>query len=947
MDYKSTLNLPKTAFPMKAGLAEQEPLRVARWQAGDLYHKVLAKRAIDKSAGSATKSYVLHDGPPYANNNIHIGTAMNKILKDFVVKSKLGFGFYSPYIPGWDCHGLPIEHKVDKELGEKKAQMSKNDIRKLCREYAAHWLDVQRESFKRLGVSGDWDKPYITMDYAYEAITLAEFYKVLKSGNLYKGLKPVYWCADCATALAEAEIEYADHVSHSIFVKFAFTEDSLAKLGMQEQLSAVIWTTTPWTLPANLGISVHPDETYSVMRIDETESANLKAGELIMVAQPLLSEDGIEGAPLREKLKITKWTEEKTFPASALDRLEAIHPFYPDRRSLLMLGDHVLMTDGTGLVHTAPGHGQEDYVISMKYGLPVYNPVDDYGKFVKDLPIFGGKKITDANKDIVEHIRANGSLIADGKIKHSYPHCWRCKNPVIYRATPQWFISMETNDLRKKALDAIENKVQWLPAWGANRIRSMVEGRPDWCVSRQRAWGVPIALFTCRDCGEIIFDDTIEKKVLDSFKEMGADAWFEHDVAYYLGKDAKCPHCGSADIKQETDILDVWFDSGTSHAAVCEARPEIGGRADMYLEGTDQHRGWFQSSLLESVVTRGEAPYRDVLTHGFVMDMEKKKVSKSLGNYIAIEELVKNHGAEVLRLWVAGADYTNDVSISQDILKRLVESYRKIRNTMRYLLGSIPDFSPDTDTLPFEQLMELDKYILLRWQDVKKRVYKAYEDYQFHIFYHSLMDFCINELSALYMDVIKDRIYSYAPASRERRSAQTAMFTLAKEMAVVMSPVLSFTADEVWEYLPAWGGKSEFVFEELFPAAEQYNDNALESKFDKLLHVRKAANKALELSRAAKVIGHPLDAKVLIGVKAALPELDEGLSRFLIVSEVEVLDFTKVDGGTVNDEGDVTVLVSPSEAAKCARCWTHDHSVGKSAEHPELCERCAQVVAEL
>lgn len=931
MDYKETLNLPKTDFPMKAGLAEQEPVRVAKWQKGDLYNKILKKR-------EGSKKFVLHDGPPYANGNIHMGTALNKILKDFVVKSKAGFGYYSPYIPGWDCHGLPIEHKVDKELGDKKAQMTKNDIRKLCRDYAQHWLDVQRESFKRLGVLGDWDNPYITMDYKYESVTLNELYRVVKEGNVYKGHKPVYWCSTCVTALAEAEVEYADHTSDSIFVKFSLLPESLEKIGMTEPVSAVIWTTTPWTLPANMAISANPNEMYSVMRVGFAESKNLKEGELLLIATPLTNSE----LGLKDKLDIADWTEVKQIPAKELELIGTRHPFY-DRVSPIILGEHVLMTDGTGLVHTAPAHGVEDYIVSKEYGIDVFNPVDDFGVYKQDLPLFGGKTLRNARKEILELLDSCGALIKASKLVHSYPHCWRCKEPLIYRATPQWFISMEHKDLRKKAVNAIKNEVKWIPSWGENRILSMVESRPDWCISRQRSWGVPIALFTCEDCGEIVMSDETMKKVVDSFVEMGADAWFEHDTEYYLGKDPKCPKCGSGKIFKETDILDVWFDSGTSHAAVCEERKEINGRADMYLEGSDQHRGWFQSSLLESVATRGVAPFREVLTHGYVVDGKMKKMSKSVGNVIAPEELIGKFGAEIVRLWVAAEDYTGDISISQDIIKRLTESYRKIRNTSRYLLGSLNGFNPDTDMVDFKDMMELDRYALLKWQDCLEKIYTGYENYQFHAFYHSFLNFCINDLSSLYLDIIKDRTYSYGAGSKQRKSAQTVMFMLAKEMTTVMSPVLSFTADEIWDYLPEWKGKEESVFEELFPPLGRFRDDALRARFDKLINLRKAVNKALELARAEKIIGHPLDAKVVAGVKNTDGIfIDEELQRFLIVSEAEVVPFESVDNGTVNETGDITVKVEPSAAPKCARCWTHSYTVGKKSE--ELCERCADVL---
>jgi isoleucyl-tRNA synthetase len=683
---------------MKANLSEQEPRRLEKWNNGGLYRNILKSR-------KANELYVLHDGPPYANGNIHIGTALNKILKDIIVKTKVGFGFNSPYVPGWDCHGLPIELKVDKELGSKKEKLSKAEFRKLCRRYASRWIDIQREEFKRLGVLGDWESPYITMNYSYEAITLKEFYKVYNTGGVYKGSKPVYWCPSCVTALAEAEVEYREHQSHSIFVKFKLADPS--KVEMAREVSAVIWTTTPWTLPANMGISLNPYERYCIMRVDKSSSKNLKPGELLLIAKPLAAET----SPLKGNMGVLAWSEIREVNPQALDGAYARHPFY-EKDSLFMLGEHVLMTDGTGLVHTAPAHGLEDYEIGLRYGLNAFNPVDDNGRFIPDLPLFAGRDINEATADILKTMDENGSLIASGILSHSYPHCWRCKKPVIYRSTPQWFISMQHNDLRKNALSAILNSVRWIPSWGSNRIYSMVENRPDWCISRQRNWGVPIALFVCRECGHIITNEEIQSKIIASFEEHGADAWYENDIPFYLGEDYRCPKCGSNDIHKEMDILDVWFDSGTSYAAVCEVREELGGKADMYLEGTDQHRGWFHSSLLESIATRGKPPYKEVLTHGFVVDDDLQKMSKSVGNALTPDEILKDYGAEILRLWVAAEDYTNDIRISNLILKRLVESYRKIRNTCRFLLGNLYDFSP-TDALKFEDLKELDRFILL------------------------------------------------------------------------------------------------------------------------------------------------------------------------------------------------------------------------------------------
>lgn len=927
MDYKNSLHLPRTDFPMKANLNEQEPKRIKKWNECDLYRKILKER-------EGSKRYVLHDGPPYANGNIHIGHALNKILKDFIVKIRFLEGYYAPYVPGWDCHGLPIEHQVDKELGDKKYEISKSEIRKMCRKYAEKYIDIQREEFKRLGILGDWGNPYITMNYEYEAITLKELYKFFNNGGIYKGSKPVYWCVDCITALAEAEVEYSDHTSNSIFVKFPVRDVTKSKLGISGDLSVVIWTTTPWTLPANLGVAFHPEFKYSILKINSSDNPNLKPGEMIILATELYEK-------LMTHFKVTEFEEICQITGSDFDKGLCKHPFY-DRDSLMVLGEHVTLDQGTGIVHTAPGHGQEDYEVGLKYGLDIYNPVDDYGKFKKDVELFAGIHVVKANKVIIDHMQENGSLISVGNIEHSYPHCWRCKKPVIYRATPQWFISMESNNLRKNALDEIK-KVRWTPAWGENRITAMIENRPDWCISRQRSWGVPIAVFACGECGEIIINKEIQDKVVDSFMKYGADAWFDNDVDYFLGKDYRCPKCGSSSIKKETDILDVWFDSGVSHAAVCEVREELRPSADMYLEGSDQHRGWFHSSLLESVGTRMKAPYKEVLTHGFVVDGKGRKMSKSIGNVVRPQEIIEKYGAEVLRLWVAAEDYTEDVRISDDIIKRLVESYRKIRNTARYLLGNIYDFNFDTDAVSIDKMMELDKYIIFKWQGVKDRIYRANRDYQFHIFYHTFINFCINELSSFYLDIVKDRIYSYRSDSLQRRSAQTAIFILVKEMSIVMSPILSFTADEIWEYIPYYKDKSEFVFLEKYPDLLSVDVSILE-KFDRLIEIKKDVNKALEIARTAKLIGHPLDAKVelyLTDRDLEICSLDEGLEKLFIVSELYVRDINDASGNIYcSDSGDIKVKVYVSENQKCERCWVRSDTVGKNSEHPTLCKRC-------
>lgn len=933
MDYKSTLNLPQTDFPMKANLSVREPERIKKWDEENAYAKIQKKR-------ENCEKYVLHDGPPYANGNIHIGHALNKTLKDIIVKVKSGEGYRAPYVPGWDCHGLPIEHQVDKKLGKQKHELTKSQIRKHCRDYAAGFIDIQREEFKRLGGFGDWANPYITMDHAYEAKTLEELYKFFNNGGVYKGSKPVYWCASCVTALAEAEVEYDNHTSHSIYVKFPVREADKARLGLGEndKVSVVIWTTTPWTLPANLGVCVHADFTYALVKVTETENENLEGNEYLVLADDLLGK-------LQGEFKITTYDKVKTFKGEELEGIKNKHPFY-ERDSLTIVGDHVTLDAGTGLVHTAPGHGQEDYVVGLKYGFEILNPVDDYGVFRKDTEIFGGEHITKANPKIVELLQSNGSLLSSGKIEHSYPHCWRCKNPVIYRATPQWFISMETNDLRKKALDEIK-RVKWIPAWGQNRINAMIENRPDWCISRQRTWGVPIAVFTCQDCEEVYIPQDVQAKVLDAFRKHGADAWFDMETEEFIGKDAKCK-CGSNRLKKETDILDVWFDSGVSHSAVCEEREELGWPANMYLEGSDQHRGWFHSSLLESVGTRGRAPYDEILTHGFVVDGKGRKMSKSVGNVVTPDAIINKYGAEVLRLWVAAVDYSEDIKISDDIINRLVESYRKVRNTARYMLGVISDFNPDTDSVDYNNLMELDKYALIRWQAVKERIYKAYKSYEFHVFYHTYLNFCVNDLSSFYLDIIKDRVYAYKKDSHERRSAQTVLFAITKEMSVLMNPILSFTADEIWEYLPTWEGKSSLVFEETFSSVLPLKDEKLEAKWNRIIEIRKEVNKALELARTEKIIGHSLAAKVIVGLNEAdraIMTSDEGIEKIFIVSELILEDINARTDGYMSEDKTVRVTASASTYEKCERCWCQVPTVGQNLEHPTICARCAEAIS--
>ena len=923
MDYKTTLNLPKTDFPMKANLKDLEPRMIGKWQQEKIY-ELIQKQA------DGRKSYILHDGPPYANGHIHIGHALNKILKDVIVKFKSMEGYASPYVPGWDCHGLPIEHQVLKTLGPKKEGMSQNEVRKLCREYAEKFIDIQREEFKRLGVFGDWDNPYLTMNYAYEAAIVRELGKFVGNGGVYKGKKPVYWCGFDETALAEAEVEYADHESPSVYVRFDLPEAGKALPALSgKEVSIAIWTTTPWTLVANLAVALHPEFDYVAAQAD---------GRVLILAEGLLKQ-------AMEKFGIKTYTVIEKFKGRKLERLKARHPFL-SRDSLVILGDHVTLEAGTGIVHTAPGHGQEDYEVGLKYGLDVYAPVDHKGRFTKEAGEFAGQHVFKANKGIIELLKSKNALLAEEKIAHSYPHCWRCKNPVIFRATEQWFISMKTNDLLKKTVENI-HKVTWVPAWGKDRILGMMEGRPDWCISRQRAWGVPIIAFTCKACNELLLDQKVVNHVADIVEKEGADAWFVRMPHELLPPGTSCHKCGSKDLVQERDILDVWFDSGVSHTAVLKARKDLSWPADLYLEGSDQHRGWFQSSLLTSVATTGRAPYRTVLTHGFTVDGSGKKMSKSAGNVVAPQEVIDKYGAEVLRLWVSAADYRDDIRISQEILTHLAEAYRRIRNTSRYLLGNLSDFDPDTDRVSDKDLLEIDRWALHRLQKLIQRVERAYDDFEFHAVFHSLHNFCAVDMSAFYLDVLKDRLYTAKTKSVERRSGQTSMHAILSSIVRLMAPVLSFTADEVWSYMNGRGtGKSVFLAP--FPKAEdKYIDDALEARWDRILAVRGEAAKVLEALRRDKRIGHSLDAAVTL---YAGPELQDFLVSYkkdlafiFIVSSVEIAKESDAPADAYVSElvKGLRIAAGPAKGAKCGRCWMYQESVGTVKDYPGICSRCA------
>ena len=951
MDFKKTLNLPKTKFPMKANLSQREPEMLKRWDEMDLYGML-------RRAGKGRPRFILHDGPPYANGHIHLGHTVNKVLKDMIIKHRQMTGMDAPYVPGWDCHGLPIEHNVEKELGKKKRQMDKLAIRKACRKYAEKFVKIQRDEFKRLGVSGDWANPYLTMNYDYEAAIAREFCRIYLDGHVVKSKKPVYWCPSCVTALAEAEVEYAPHRSPSITVKFPADADLLERIskaaGRQfHEGYLLIWTTTPWTLPANRAVAVHPDYTYVAAVVDLSRTGGGK--ELWIAAESrimaVLTSLGLDQTDMEITARLT---------GAELEGLHVRHPFL-DRTGPIINADYVTLDTGTGCVHIAPGHGAEDYESGLRYGLEVYSPVDKYGRFRDEIKEFAGMNIFKANPEIIALLDSKGLLVAHEDVEHSYPHCWRCKKPVIFRATAQWFISMDRKGLRQEALKHIE-EVEWIPQWGKERIYGMVEARPDWCISRQRSWGVPITVFVCQDCETPIMTEQAAEKIAEIFQKEGADAWFTRPAADFLGEGYSCPKCGGSNIDKENDILDVWFDSGVSHAAVLEQRPELSSPADLYLEGSDQHRGWFQSSLLTSTATRHRAPYRSVLTHGFVVDGQGKKMSKSVGNVIPPEKVIKRFGAEILRLWVSAEDYQDDIKISDEILQRLTEAYRKIRNTIRYLLGNLSDFSPEQDAVPFQDMEPLDRWAVARADQVFDKVIGAYSKYRFHVVFHQLYQFCTVDLSALYLDIIKDRLYCELKGGRERRSAQSAMHTIAQGLIKTMAPVLSFTAEEAWGHLTGTVGQGgSSVFMESMPETGRFCLTQQESDFwDRIWPIRAEITKALELARRQKRIGLALDARVLVelpsdylkGLDLAGLDVAECLKMITIVSQLEIAE--ELEGSAAADANlwasedidGLKVLVAPARGKKCDRCWTwteQPQTYGDST----ICPRCLRVMKEL
>jgi isoleucyl-tRNA synthetase len=938
VDLKSTLNLPRTDFPMKASLPQNEPKQLAEWEEKKLYRRIQEARA-------GAPSYVLHDGPPYPTGTIHLGTGLNKILKDMVVKSKTMAGFRAPYVPGWDCHGLPIETQVEKELGGKKGSVPPGEFRRMCREFASRYVDQHRRDFKRLGVLGQWEDPYLTMSPQYEATIADAFVTFLEKGYVYRGLKPVYWCITDSTALAEAEVEYEDHTSPSIWVKFAVVPNAEAeKLG--SGVSAVIWTTTPWTLPHNRALAFHPDYDYVV--------AETSAGALLLAADLV--------GPALGALKLEAGTVRGPWKGRDLAGLKFKHPFV-DLTVPAVLADYVTLDQGTGIVHTAPGHGVEDFQTGQKYGIEAFAPIDGQGRYLEGLPEYKGKTVFEANPIVVQLLHDRGALLGAQKLTHSYPHCWRCHNPVIFRATEQWFIDLDqpgrdAGAIRPRALEQIST-VKWTPEWGAERIHSMIKERPDWCVSRQRFWGVPLVILYCDKCGKQ-FEDyaALHALVAKWFTKEGADAWFTHSVEELLPAGTRCA-CGASSWRKETDILDVWFDSGSSHLAVLDRLDACGQKlpwpADMYLEGPDQYRGWFHSSLLVGVAVRDGAPYRHVLTHGWTLDAKGQPMSKSLGNVVLPTEVCEKWGADLLRLWVASQDYTADVRMSDNVMTQLSEAYRKLRNTFRFALGNLADFDPARDAVPEAQMEEMDRFMLSRTAELVEGCRKWYEGFEFHRVFHALHDFAVVDLSAFYFDVLKDRLYTFAARNRARRSAQTAVYRIAKALLQLATPIIVFTAEEAWRYFPHVAGDPDSAHLALFPTPESVGaevSDDIESSWESLLEFRREVLKALEEKRKEKFISGSLEAKVRIF--SEYPERTEFLKSYaailpalFIVSQVEIVDESAGLPPKNEPPGGWRIEIARADGAKCERCWNYSTHVGESAVYPTVCERCVKALREI
>ena len=949
MDYKATINLPKTDFSMKADLPKKEPAMLAEWQKADLYDQVLKAR-------QGSPSYILHDGPPYANGDIHIGHALNKILKDIVVKYKTMRGYRSPYVPGWDCHGLPVEHQLFKELKLTKYEIGQVEFRKKAHAYAMKYVSIQRDQFKRLGIFGNWEDPYLTLSKEYESEIIRAFGKLAKGGYIYKGLKPVNWCYSCETALAEAEVEYKDRASPSVYVKFRVTD--FKGQGIEEAYF-IIWTTTPWTLVANVAIAVHPDFDYAFIKgqacpamgddgqgggaggIPRLRSGQEGQGEVWVIMKDLV-------ASVMAKAEIKDYEIMHTVSGKRLEGIICRHPFL-DRDSKVVLADYVSNIDGTGCVHTAPGHGQEDYRTGITYGLPTVMPVDTKGTFDNTAGEFAGLNVHKADTKIIERMREDGSLIMSEAVTHSYPHCWRCKSPIIFRTTPQWFMNIDHDNLRKRMLDTIAGAVTWVPATGRGRIAGMVEHRPDWCLSRQRFWGVPIVAFYCAHCNKELLDAGVIDRIADMVEKDGADVWFIKKESELLPAGTRCSACGKGEFRKETDIIDVWFDSGVSHQAVLKKRKELSYPCDLYLEGSDQHRGWFQSALITAMGIDNAAPFKTVLTHGFVVDGEGRKMSKSQGNVISPHDIIKEYGADILRLWVASSDYREDVRLSDQIVTRLADAYRKIRNTYRFILGNLSDFVPARDAVDFKEMCEIDRWAVSEAHELLEQVTNSYETFSFHDVFHAMYNFCVIELSSFYLDILKDRLYISQTTSMERRSGQTALFEILTIITKTMAPILVFTADEANRGL--YKDKASSVHAAEWPDVEKLRtvrDDALKEKWCRLVQVRQEVTKALELEREKGVIGSSLEARVVLKSPDAplqnfLRQSLADLATVFIVSKVEVTD-AELTNAVSAQVLPLAIAVGKAPGTKCVRCWNYSESVGSDSLHPSLCERCAKVV---
>ncbi|MDP8261972.1 MAG: isoleucine--tRNA ligase [Candidatus Ancaeobacter aquaticus] len=934
MNYKDTINLPQTAFPMKAALKDREPVILSQWKEKDMY-KALRENKKGK------KKFILHDGPPYANGNIHIGHALNKILKDVVIKYKTLRGYDAPYVPGWDCHGLPVEHQLFKELNKTKHDVDHVEFRKSARKYASKYVDIQKEQFKRLGVFGDWEKPYLTMNSEYVSAIIRSFSQLYKKGYIYRGLKPIYWCCKCETALAEAEIEYAEHSSPSIHVAFDFVDSFEDIVPGVKDVSIVIWTTTPWTIPANMATAVAADLSYAIVRYHDGSKERV-----VIILEELIGK-------AFETIGITHYEVIHVIKGKELEGRAYKHPFM-DRVNKVVLCDFIDTSEGVGCVHIAPGHGQDDFKVGKKYNLDVFMPVNDKGLFTEAFPGFEGVHVFKANDRIIDILKDKNALLFAGKTLHSYPYCWRCKSPVIFRATPQWFIDVDSNNLRQDTLQEIKN-VKWIPNRSEGRISAMVEGRPDWCLSRQRLWGVPIPAFYCKKCNTEI----ITEEILHNFEKMveqsNEDVWFEKDPKEFLPEGFTCPHCSHSEFIKEKDILDVWFDSGVSHQAVLEKREELLNPADLYLEGSDQHRGWFQSAILTAMGIMNKPSYKSVLTHGFVVDGEGKKMSKSRGNVVSPLDTINSHGADILRLWVASVDYTDDVRISKEIVEQLADAYRKMRNTIRYLLGNICDFDLQENKVPYEKLTSIDKWALSHTYLLLEKVTEHYEAYDFYKAYRAIYNYCVVDMSSFYFDILKDRLYTAYRDSRQRRSAQTVLHEILLILVKVLSPILSFTAEEVWGYIDQKSRDNiESVHMSSWPShSKDRIDNTLEKKWSKMIEVRKEVLKVLEEMRKNKVIGNSLQARVCLcaeneEIKALLDEYKDQLQAIFIVSDVEFCSREKVNDNFTNSDtiANFFIYAEKAHGEKCERCWCYSVSVGEHSEHKTICQKCVNAITQ-